>query len=75
MTKTERFIQRNNHVRQLYDSIKAKNPKWRNDAIIEEVASKAFLSIRTVEAIIYREGIYSEITKRPYVNPNQTALF
>jgi hypothetical protein len=75
MTRRERFIKRNNHVRGLYDGLKRKNPKWRNDAIIEEVAKKAFLSVRTIEAIIYREGIYNEVPIKPYQNPNQVVMF
>lgn len=42
-------------------------------AVIEEVASKFFLSNRTVDAIISYEGIYSDGVKKQ--NDNQIKLF
>lgn len=60
MTRRERIIERNKQVRKYFYDMKAKNPKWRMDAIIEEVAKKFFLSTRTVDAIISYEGIYND---------------
>ncbi|WP_353511553.1 hypothetical protein [Flavobacterium panacagri] len=53
----------------------AKNPKWRIDAVIEEVAKKAFLSSRTVDAIVNYEGIYNDNLKDPAKNNNQLKMF
>lgn len=72
MTRQERFIRRNNHVRNLFYELQKKNPKWRIECIIEEVAIKTFLSCRTVEAIISYEGIYKEDTDK---NKTQISLF
>ena len=60
MTRHERLIARNKKVRQLFASLCKKNPKWRIDAVIDDVASTCFLAPRTVEAIIGFEGIYSD---------------
>lgn len=60
MKRQERLIERNKKVRQLFDSLCKKNPKWRIDAVIEDVADACFLAPRTVEAIIGHEGIYSD---------------
>ena len=60
MTRKERLAERNNLVRKNFYDLKAKNPKWRVDAVIDEVAAKVFLSSRTVDAIISYEGIYNE---------------
>lgn len=59
MTRQERLNIRNNNVRKHFIDLQKKNPKWRYDAIVEEVASKFFLSSRTIEAIINHEGTYS----------------
>lgn len=64
MTRTERLTERNKKVRQLFDTLCKKNPKWRIDAVIEEVADNWFLAPRTIEAIISHEGIYSENYQR-----------
>ena len=58
-SKEERFKKRNQKIRKLFSKISEKNPKWRSDAIIEDVAEEVFLSERTVEAIIKGEGIYA----------------
>ena len=60
MTRQERLTERNKKVRQLFNKLCTANPKWRIDAIIEEVANKCFLAPRTIEAIISHEGIYNE---------------
>lgn len=60
MQRKERLIQRNNQVRKQFYDLLSKNPKWRIDAVIDEVAKKFFLSSRTVDAIINYEGIYKD---------------
>ncbi|AMA48974.1 hypothetical protein [Flavobacterium covae] len=71
--RKQRLTERNSQVRKLFYDILAKNPKWRVDAVIEEVAKKVFLSNRTVDAIINYEGIYNDNKIAP--KSNQTALF
>lgn len=75
MTRKERLLERNNLVRKQFYSLMAKNPKWRIDAVIEEVAKKAFLSTRTVDAIVNYEGIYNDNLKDPAKNNNQLKMF
>ncbi|MEX6627553.1 hypothetical protein PG913_08350 [Tenacibaculum pacificus] len=58
-SKEERFTNRNNKIRSLFDKKSKNNPKWRVDAILKDVAEEVFLSKRTVEAIIKGEGIYA----------------
>ncbi|WP_395075366.1 hypothetical protein [Flavobacterium sp.] len=65
MTRHERLNERNKKVRLLFSKLCTANPKWRIDAIIEEVADNCFLAPRTIEAIISHEGIYNENYKRP----------
>ncbi|MDO4783357.1 MAG: hypothetical protein Q4A09_09115 [Capnocytophaga felis] len=60
MTRKERLHQRNERVRNLFQELSAKNPKWRIDAVISEVAVRMFLAPRTVEAIISYEGVYND---------------
>ena len=71
--RKQRLIDRNSQVRKLFYDLMAKNPKWRIDAVIEEVAKKVFLSNRTVEAIINHEGIYND--NKPTQKSNQLPLF
>lgn len=73
MTRKERLTERNNQVRKLFYDLQQKNPKWRIDAVVEEVAKKSFLSKRTVDAIINHEGTYND-SKKPY-DSNQQTLF
>ena len=68
MTRKERLTERNDLVRKYFYEIKAKNPKWRIDAVIDEVAKKMFLSSRTVDAIISYEGIYNDA-----ISPQKTS--
>lgn len=76
MSKEQRFELRNAHVRDLFYKTMAKYPKWRVECVIQEVASKVFLSERTVNAIVSYEGIYSDKkTKKTQNNPNQPSLF
>jgi hypothetical protein len=65
MTRHERLNERNKKVRQLFASLCKKNPKWRIDAVIDDVADVCFLAPRTVEAILSHEGIYSDNYQRP----------
>lgn len=73
MTRKERLTERNKLVRKHFYDLMAKNPKWRIDAVIEEVAKKVFLSSRTVDAIINYEGIYND--KAANKNPGQLKIF
>jgi len=73
MTRSERLSERNKKVRSFFYQTLEKNPKWKMSAVIEEVASKFFLSNRTVDAIISYEGIYSDGVKKQ--NDNQIKLF
>ncbi len=60
MNKKERFRQRNKKVRDMFNTMSEKYPKWRFDAIVENIAANMFLSTRTIEAIIRKEGIYND---------------
>ncbi|MDO5608270.1 MAG: hypothetical protein Q4G08_07445 [Capnocytophaga sp.] len=72
MTRRERLHNRNERVRSLFKTLCVKNPKWRTDAVIDEVATRVFLAPRTVEAIIKGEGIYANT---PENENNQLKLF
>lgn len=74
MTRKERLTERNNLVRKKFYDLLEKNPKWRIEAVIDEVASKVFLSSRTVDAIIKYEGIYNDAPAKSNKN-NQLNLF
>jgi len=75
MTRKERLIERNNQVRKLFYDMQDKNPKWRIDAVIDEVAKKVFLSTRTVNAIISYEGTYKDNTQNLPQLTNQLNIF
>lgn len=60
MDRKERLRRRNNKVRELFGQLSKKHPRWRIDAVINEVADSVFLSPRTVEGILRGEGIYAE---------------
>lgn len=60
MSQKERFRKRNQAVRNEFNKLVREKPKWRVDAIIEDVAEKYFLANRTAEAIIRCEGIYKD---------------
>lgn len=65
MTRQERLHLRNEKVRKLFDQISNKNPKWRVDAVIEEIVKIMFLSPRTIEGILRGEGIYGTEPQTP----------
>ncbi len=76
MSKKDRLFERNAAVRKMFNDTSDKNPKWRIDAVIEEVAKKMFLSARTVEAIVNYEGIYNDASGvEPLNKSNQLKLF
>lgn len=56
----QRLQHRNEKIRELFGELTNKYPQWRVDAVIDEVASRVYLSPRTVEAILSYEGIYAE---------------
>ena len=58
--RKERLKQRNECVRKPFESLSGRHPQWRAEAIIAEVATQMYLSPRTVEAIVFYEGIYAE---------------
>ena len=58
--RKDRLKQRNECVRNLFESLSKRYPQWRAEAIIAEVATQMYLSPRTVEAIVFYEGIYAE---------------
>lgn len=60
MNKKERLKERNKALRTYYEDTKNKYPMYKNDYLLQKVADKFFLSIRTVEAIIYYEGTYND---------------
>lgn len=57
---TEKRKERDAKVRQLFDKVSSKNPKWRLEAIFEEVARQVFLQPKTVEDIVKGYGIYAD---------------
>lgn len=57
-TWEELLNKRNQEVRKCFYEMQDKNPKYKIDAVIQDVANKFFLSSRTIEAIINHEGIY-----------------
>ncbi len=71
VTRKERLHKRNERVRTLFEGLSKKNPQWRVDALIDEVANKMFLAPRTIEAILRCEGSYAENT----YTPTQQTLF
>lgn len=58
--RKERLKRRNESVRKLFETLSQRYPQWRAEAIIAEVATQMYLSPRTVEAIVFYEGIYAE---------------
>ena len=57
---TELLQLRNANIKKCYRDVSTKNPKWRNDAVIEEVAKQFFLASRTLTAILNDEGTYGQ---------------
>ncbi len=60
MGRKERLIRRNSKARSLFIELSEKHPKWRVDAVIDEVADRLFVAPRTVEAILKGEGVYAD---------------
>lgn len=61
MARNSNLIQlRNANVKKRYREITSKNPKWRDDAVKEQVSMEFFLSIRTITAILNNEGTYGQ---------------
>lgn len=61
MARNSELIQlRNANVKKRYRELSEKNPKWRNDAVIEELVNIFFLSSRTITAILNNEGNYGK---------------
>jgi hypothetical protein len=58
--RKERLQKRNTEIRNLFKELSEKHKKHKAQAIINEVALKMFLSPRTIEAIIFYEGIYKD---------------
>lgn len=58
--RKERLKRRNESVRKLFETLSQRYPQWRPEAIIAEVATQMYLSPRTIEAIVFYEGIYAE---------------
>ena len=58
--KTELIQLRNANIKKKYREICAKNPKWRDAAVIEEVSLLFFLTPRTITAILNNEGSYGQ---------------
>jgi len=58
--RKERLKRRNENVRKLFETLSQRYPQWRAEAIIAEVATQMYLSPRTIEAIVFYEGIYAE---------------
>lgn len=56
----ERLQKRNTDIRNLFKELSEKHKKYKQEAIINEIATKMFLSPRTIEAIIFFEGIYKD---------------
>jgi hypothetical protein len=65
----ERLKRRNEAVVKEYNDLVRKNPKWRHDAIIEDVANKYFLSETTINLILngYYDHLWQETEAKPEV--------
>lgn len=59
MSRKQRLSARNQKVRDQFNDLCTKHPQWRFDALVQKVAEDAFLSTRTIEAIIRGEGTYA----------------
>lgn len=54
--------QRNQAVKEYFDSLAKKHPQWRLDALEDEVGAKFFISRLTVRAILKERGCYASTT-------------
>lgn len=59
MTRKERLRQRNIKIRNYVKEVGEKNPQWKRRSIIQDASERFFISERTIEAILWREGAYS----------------
>lgn len=48
--------QRNQYIKERYRNLKKKNPKWRYEALVEEVSKEVFLSPIMVVKILKQDG-------------------
>jgi len=62
MARSKEFIQlRNKSVKIRFNKLEAKYPKWKHDALLEELTKEFYISKRTISAILNNEGNYSTI--------------
>jgi len=59
LTREERLKLRDTKVRELFERISNKNPRWCFDEVIAEIEINIFISRRTIEAILRGEGRYA----------------
>ncbi len=64
MTRQDRLQKRNDKIRSLFENLAKKNPQWRFNALINEVANTMYLAPRTVIAILKGEGNYTNKAKQ-----------
>lgn len=58
---TKLILLRNKNIKSRYHHLTEKHPKWRNDAIIEELSKEFYLEPRTISAILNDEAAYKKI--------------
>jgi len=51
---------RNVNIKKRYQAISTKNPKWRDDAVKEQLSEEFYLAERTITAILNGEGNYGK---------------
>lgn len=54
-----RLIKRNTDVKIAYNELAKKNPKWRHDALVEDLADRFYISESTVDRIL--GGFYDNL--------------
>lgn len=55
---TELILIRNSNIKQRYHELSQKHSKWKNSAVVQEVAKEFWLTARTIMAILNNEGTY-----------------
>lgn len=50
---------RNKNLKKRYQELTKKFPKWRHDAIVEELMYEFYIKPRTIGAILNNEGTYN----------------